>query len=111
MAPMIEKSPKRDAASLMSWPNPPGADEMSADTGRSVMEFHFIITLLFPGPNGTGMGYVTRNGTVSAQPGETRQDLFSKVLDHVCNTVNEPGVARSNVVFFALDRNELPVTA
>ncbi|MCP9949281.1 hypothetical protein [Actinomadura madurae] len=75
------------------------------------MEFHFIITLLFPGGNGRGMGYVTNNGTVSALPGETRQDLYRKVLEYMRDTVNAPGIAHANVVFFALDPNELPATA
>jgi hypothetical protein len=61
MAPKIIPVPVRDAASELSWPNPPGADGMSAETERSVMEFHFVITLLFPGRG--GMGYVTHNGT------------------------------------------------
>ena len=30
MAPKIEMSPKRDAASELCWPNPEGADERSA---------------------------------------------------------------------------------
>ncbi|MFI0484673.1 hypothetical protein [Actinomadura sp. 9N215] len=72
------------------------------------MEFFFIITLLYPGYSGAN--YLTRKGTVTAKPGETRQDLHNKVLVSIHNSVDDPGIRHANVVFFSLEINELPVT-
>ncbi|MFC4050047.1 hypothetical protein ACFOY4_10160 [Actinomadura syzygii] len=72
------------------------------------MEFFFIITLLYPAYS--GMAYFTRKGTVTAKPGETRQDLFNKILASVHSSVDEPGIRQANVVFFSLEANELLVT-
>ncbi|MFI0374215.1 hypothetical protein ACH35V_40700 [Actinomadura sp. 1N219] len=73
------------------------------------MEFHFIITLLFP--NHGGMAYATYSGVVSAGPGETRQDMYDQVWALVQDAHSDnPGIARANIVCFALEPNQLPVT-
>jgi hypothetical protein len=71
------------------------------------MEFHFIITLLFPGPK-NGLGYLTRGGTVSARPGQTRQDLYNQVWSYLRETVRDVDISHANTVFFSLEPNELP---
>lgn len=69
-------------------------------------EYHWILTLQSQSPDGR-IGTANGSGVVTPNPGQTRQDLFQQAFQYVCD---QSGItpARSNVLFFSLEPNELP---
>jgi len=65
--------------------------------------YHWVITLQQPIRNGYTNS--TNHGTVTAAPGETRQDLYAKTLGAV--TSQNPRLDGAAVMFFSLEPNEL----
>ncbi|MEV5597595.1 hypothetical protein [Streptomyces sp. NPDC052496] len=60
----------------------------------------FILTVESP-----GYAMCTETGRFTPRPGCTREEAFNLIYAKV--TRNRPDLARCNVVFFSLDRNDL----
>ena len=67
------------------------------------MQFFFIITL--SQNEGNHIRTATISGTLSAQPGKTRADLFSTAFSYA---QSKTGLTSPVVAFFDLAPNELP---
>jgi len=67
------------------------------------MQFHFILTVTWPVASGVETS--TFEGTITARPGQTRQDLYNAVLRHARS---KTGTSQIYVAFFELAPNELP---
>ncbi|MFI0736838.1 hypothetical protein ACH4PU_01835 [Streptomyces sp. NPDC021100] len=61
---------------------------------------HWIITLELPGRSS-----VTGSGTWTPPAGSTRHDVFTAIKSDI--TRQHPGLTTANVVFFALEPNQL----
>jgi|tagenome__1003787_1003787.scaffolds.fasta_scaffold17969193_1 hypothetical protein len=66
------------------------------------MSFHFIMTATHPAHN--GFATVTYSGVYVPISGETRADIYTKILDDLAKEIR---VNRPSVVFFSLEPNEL----
>ncbi|RLL68390.1 hypothetical protein [Streptomyces sp. Z26] len=64
---------------------------------------HFVLTLQKPCPGGMAMG--TWNGGMTPQPGWTRWDAYTWLLEQFVH--NNPHLSGGNVLFFALEPNAL----
>lgn len=65
------------------------------------MEFHIILTLSLPVPNGARTATIIR--TVTADPGSTRAGLLGWVLKQVSEEMRS-----ANILFFSAEPNMLP---
>jgi hypothetical protein len=63
---------------------------------------HWVMTLQVPG-QGTAHG----NGTWTPPPGATRQDVFEAIKARLVSQAPGMGLERGNVLFFALEPNQL----
>ena len=71
-------------------------------------EYHFIITVSWPAGE-LPAGNASSEGRITAQPGQTRQDLFEVALRHVRGLGPMP--ERLHVEFFSLEPNDLEAAA
>ncbi|MFE4018561.1 hypothetical protein ACFXPZ_14225 [Streptomyces sp. NPDC059101] len=65
---------------------------------------HFVLTLQQQTPGGAIALATFANGC-TPQPGQTRADVYADLLEAV--TYQDPALKGANVIFFALERNEL----
>lgn len=70
--------------------------------------YHWIMTGLWSDPRRGGVTQSTLNGTVEPVAGETRQDLYNRLLDTFAEAKQIPSTMDLAVVFFSLEANELP---
>jgi hypothetical protein len=68
-------------------------------------EFHWVMTVTWPLPAG-GQGIRSAEGTITAEPGESRRDLYNKVYAFMAadDTVLDPN---PSVLFASLEPNDL----
>ncbi|MFE3770843.1 hypothetical protein [Streptomyces sp. NPDC059122] len=64
---------------------------------------HFVLTLQQQTPSGFAVATFANGCT--PQPGQTRADVYADLLAAV--THQDPALKGANVIFFALERNEL----
>jgi hypothetical protein len=67
-------------------------------------QYHYVITLQFRKEGEIGTFANTVSGTVAARRGDTRQELYRRVLDEASETL---GAENPVTLFFDLERNDL----
>lgn len=75
-----------------------------ASTEVESTEYFWMVTRQIP-VSDSGFQMSTSNGTIDVSPGNTRLDLYSKILRHVVEST--PGQQLGCVVFFSLEPNQL----
>lgn len=68
--------------------------------------YHWIITLQVFEPKGR-TSFVDGHGTVTPAEGTTRKQLFEDAKAYICEQSGIKDPAQTNVMFFALDLDEL----
>lgn len=68
--------------------------------------YHWILTLQVFKPQG-GTSFVDGHGTTKRAPGQTRRDVFEQARAYICEQSGIDDPARTAVMFFALDLDEL----
>ncbi|MFF8910628.1 hypothetical protein [Streptomyces olivaceoviridis] len=77
-------------------------------THTDIPTYFWVMTVQIAQRIPGAVAMATFNGTVGAAPGETRQDLFTKVRDYVTQQLERDGhPSGHNVLFYSLDTNKL----
>jgi hypothetical protein len=67
-------------------------------------EYHFVITLQFKKEGTPGLRVNTVTGTTSVRPGETRQEVYQRLLQGSMERLQTSG---ASTLFFSLEPNDL----